>query len=93
MSASAVMSKRDRWVRKFVRAANDPLSPVDGWAGYPISDLPDGTWVDTGSWLGWVEVSFATNSEGWVYILNFNSWAFTNVSSPQANGYWFYLQR
>lgn len=54
------------------------------WAGYPILD--DG-WVNTGEWLGWINVTHAP----WVTIVNLDKYAYLPEESVGTSGAWMYL--
>jgi len=81
-----VMSKRDRWVRKMVKAANDTVT--DTWAGFPIKNIEGQLWADTSGWLGWVEVSQA--GTGWIYAASLDSWIYMREDQVTASGAWGY---
>jgi hypothetical protein len=54
------------------------------WAGFPVR--PDG-WVDTGSWLGWVEVS----AKPWIWINGLNSFVYMDEATVSTSGAWAYV--
>jgi len=82
-----VMSKRDRWVRKMVRASVDT---GETWGGYPVVEDSDGNkWIDTGDWLGWLWI----NDAPWLYVDAVSTWIYMEEPSPSATGTWGYFIR
>lgn len=58
----------------------------DTWAGWPIID---GTFVDTGSFLGFLEIS----ADPWQWSYDLNRYIFLPESSVTGSGGWLYLHR
>lgn len=54
------------------------------WAGF---DLSDGSWVDTGDWLGLVDVAEAP----WIYSSGFGSWLFLDGDHVTDQGGWAFV--
>lgn len=82
-----VLTKRDGWIRKIVPAPEDE-NPM--WGSYPVQFADGIYWADTGSWLGTVNVRFA--SVGWVYAYNLDKWIYLPESHlAQGQGAWTYI--
>jgi octaheme c-type cytochrome (tetrathionate reductase family) len=61
----------------------------DFWAGFPVHT--DGVNVDTGNWLGWVNISFAP----WIYCFDLEAWMYVADpdSIPNSAGAWMFIAR
>jgi rhamnogalacturonyl hydrolase YesR len=64
--------------------------PGATWSGFPLYAVDGGSWADTGSFMGWVEVSaspyvYSTSLDGWIYLEE-------SPTIPEA-GSWVYVFR
>ena len=67
---------------------SEPGEVVETWGGYTVVIGEDGKkWVDTGSWLGWVNVESAP----YVFMLDLGTWAYMAEPAGTASGAWTYL--
>jgi hypothetical protein len=62
--------------------AQPVLNPT--WYGYPITD--DGVSVDTGSFLGWVDISF----DPWIYLYATGDYVYTGAGFSGSGGWVFW---
>ncbi|MEX0331897.1 MAG: hypothetical protein AB3N64_10780 [Puniceicoccaceae bacterium] len=56
------------------------------WKGYPVGDAG---YVDTGGWLGWVNVI----EDPWIYSVPFASWMYISTEQSGEGGAWVYVLR
>ena len=59
------------------------------WNGFPVTYLSGGKWVNTGKFLGWIEVSTSPI----VYLAGVNQWAYLKPSDIPSKGDWVYIFR
>ena len=59
------------------------------WDDYPVVNASGQKWVDTGAWMGWLEVSRADS--GWVYSSSLSSWIYMREDQVTENGAWGYI--
>jgi hypothetical protein len=55
------------------------------WGGY---DIGADSWVDTGGWLGWVNV----DADPWVWVINLTTFVYLPESYVEDLGAWMYIQ-
>lgn len=84
--------------------ANLTLPPIEGEVYGPgifgsyvvVSDEGGNRWVDTGSWMGWVNVEYmmaAATDDGFAYILDLDTWAYAVAGASDAVGGWLYVYK
>ena len=54
------------------------------WAGYSVDE---NGWADTGSWMGWVNVTNAP----WIIVVNLGGYAYVPEASVTSSGGWCYI--
>jgi hypothetical protein len=57
------------------------------WAGYPVTVDENGSFADTGDWLGWLALEFAP----WVYCFDIESWMYLPEAAVKETGAWMYI--
>jgi len=71
----------------------DPLGSPDtsesAYLGYPIQSIDGNQWVDTGDWLGWMEVS----STPWVWNVRASSWIYVYEDGSSNSSIWLRVSR
>jgi hypothetical protein len=60
---------------------------VTQWASYPIVEDSTGQYVDTGTWIGWIEVT----ARPWIWHLGTNSWFYTAETVVESSSGWIYI--
>jgi len=66
-----------------------PTAPFEPWGSYPIQVDAGGQYVDTGSWLGWLEISNAPL----LYAYSLGSWLYMAEPAVNAPGAWVFAFR
>jgi hypothetical protein len=80
-------NKATGWGQTFVGLR--PPAPFEPWGSYPILRDAEGQYVDTGSWLGWLEISNAPL----LYAYPLGSWLYMAEPAVNAPGAWVFAFR
>lgn len=75
------------WPASYDNAPTEAFDPDWLWGRYEYVDVGPTRYVDTGSWLGWMDVTLAP----WVWHLGTNSWLYMTEPMAAANSGWFYI--
>jgi len=69
--------------------AGRPTEPFVLWEKYAAIELFGGLYVDTGDWLGWLEVS----SDPWIWCTATNSWIYIPEDVASVGQGWIYFPK
>jgi hypothetical protein len=64
-----------------------PTAPFIPWGSFVVVDSPQGKFVDTGGWMGWLEIS----RDPWIWCLPTQCWLYIPDTVAESGQGWLYI--